>query len=63
MRVLGIDPGFLNPVSTPELRQPAARPQRGGVDNRSTQALLTTRLVGAREGLAIVRRQMQADQR
>jgi dTDP-4-dehydrorhamnose reductase len=57
--VLGLDPGFLNPVATPELRQPAARPLRGGVDNRSTQALLTTRLVGAREGLERVRRQME----
>ena len=50
-------------MSTPELRQPAARPLRGGVDNRSTQALLTTRLLGAREGLAVVHRQMQAAQR
>ena len=41
-------------------RQPAARPLRGGVDNRATQALLrATRLVGAREGLAIVRRRME----
>jgi dTDP-4-dehydrorhamnose reductase len=59
--VLGHDPSFLQPVSTPELRQPAARPLRGGVDNRSTQALLRkTRLVGAREGLAKVRRRLEA---
>ncbi len=56
----GYDPGFLQPVTTPELRQPAARPLRGGVDNRSTQALLRTPLVGARAGLALVRRQMEA---
>lgn len=58
--VLGYDPGFLVPVTTPELRQAAARPLRGGVDNRSTQALLGTRLLGAREGLTIVKRQMEA---
>lgn len=58
--VLGHDPGFLKPVSTPELQQPARRPLHGGVDNRSTQAILRTRLVGAREGLSIVKRQMEA---
>jgi dTDP-4-dehydrorhamnose reductase len=58
--VFGHDPGFLQPITTPELRQPAARPLRGGVDNRSTQALLReTRLLGAREGLAIMRKQME----
>ena len=58
--VFGHAPDFLDPVSTPELRQAAARPLRGGVDNRSTQALLrTTRLVGAREGLGIMRRRME----
>ena len=58
--VLGHDPGFLQPVTTPELKQPAARPLRGGLDNRSTQALLrTTRLLGAREGLTLVRRRLE----
>lgn len=58
--VFGYDDGFLQPVSTPELKQPAARPLRGGVDNRSTQALLQrTRLVGAREGLTEMRRQLE----
>ncbi|MCC6847838.1 MAG: SDR family oxidoreductase [Deltaproteobacteria bacterium] len=59
--VLGHDDAFLVPVTTPELRQPAARPLRGGVANRSTQALLrTTRLVGAREGLGFMRRRLEA---
>jgi len=58
--VLGYAPGFLQPVATPELKQPAARPLRGGLDNRSTQALLRkTRLIGAREGLAIMRRRLE----
>lgn len=61
--VLGHDPGFLQPVSTPELKQPAARPLKGGVDNRSTQAVLATPLVGAREGLAIVKRHLEAARR
>jgi dTDP-4-dehydrorhamnose reductase len=59
--VFGYDPSFLDAVSTPELKQPAARPLRGGVDNRSTQALLrATRLVGAREGLGFMRRRLEA---
>jgi dTDP-4-dehydrorhamnose reductase len=59
--VLGYAPDFLEPVTTPELKQPAARPLRGGIDNRSTQALLsTTRLVGAREGLTRMRRRLEA---
>lgn len=52
---------FLRPVTTPELKQPAARPLRGGVDNASTQAKLPMlRLVGAREGLTLMRRRMEA---
>jgi dTDP-4-dehydrorhamnose reductase len=58
--VLGHDPGFLRPVSTPELKQPARRPLKGGVDSRATQAVLRTRLVGAREGLEIVKRRMES---
>jgi dTDP-4-dehydrorhamnose reductase len=59
--VFGYGSDFLQPVTTPELKQPAARPLRGGVDNRSTQALLrTTKLVGAREGLVFMRRRMEA---
>jgi dTDP-4-dehydrorhamnose reductase len=58
--VLGYDDGFLVPITTPELRQPAARPLRGGVDNRATQRWLTTRLVGAREGLGRMRRRLEA---
>ncbi len=60
-KVFGYDDGFLRPVATLDLHQPAARPLRGGVDNRTTQALLrTTRLVGAREGLELMRRRMEA---
>jgi dTDP-4-dehydrorhamnose reductase len=57
--ILGFKPDFLRPLTTPELGQPAARPLRGGVDNRSTQALLQTRLLGVQEGLREVRRQME----
>jgi dTDP-4-dehydrorhamnose reductase len=59
--VFGYDTAFLQAVATPALQQPAARPLRGGLDNRSTQALLRkTRLVGAREGLEIVKRRLEA---
>jgi dTDP-4-dehydrorhamnose reductase len=57
--ILCLDPGFLKPVDTSDLGQAAARPLMGGVDNRSTQALLATRLVGAREGLGIFKRMME----
>ena len=61
--MLGFAPDFLRPLTTPELRQPAKRPLRGGVDNRSTQAMLHTRLLGVSEGLERVRWQMAADSR
>jgi len=62
--VFGYPPDFLVPVETPELHQPAARPLRGGVDNRSTQNLLKhTRLVGARDGLSAMRRRLEAASR
>jgi dTDP-4-dehydrorhamnose reductase len=53
--ILELRPDFLCPVMTADLDQPARRPLRGGVDNRSTQALLRTRLVGVREGLEVVK--------
>jgi dTDP-4-dehydrorhamnose reductase len=56
--VLGLRPDFLHPLTTAELGQPARRPLRGGVDNRSTQAILTTRLVSVAEGLREIRRKM-----
>jgi len=59
--VLGLSADFLEPATTSELRQPARRPLRGGVDNRSTQARLRTRLVGVAEGLAAVRRRLDQD--
>ncbi len=57
--ILGLDDSFLNPMTTEELDQPAARPERGGVDNRSTQAMLETRLLPAREGLLAFKKVME----
>lgn len=57
--VLGLDPAFLNPMTTEELGQVAARPLKGGVDNQSTQAMLQTRLMSAREGLEAFRLEME----
>ncbi len=57
--ILGFQPDFLKPLTTPELRQPAKRPLRGGVDNGTTQAILRTRLLGVRDGLQQVRTQME----
>jgi len=58
--ILGLDPSFLTATPTPELGQAAARPIYGGVCNRSTQALLKTRLLSAREGLLAFRKNMEA---
>lgn len=58
--ILELDPSFLKPTPTPELGQAAARPVYGGVCNRSTQALLETRLLSAREGLLAFRKHMEA---
>jgi dTDP-4-dehydrorhamnose reductase len=57
--ILGFAPDFLHPLTTDQLRQPARRPLRGGVDNRSTQALLQTRLASVTEGLQRVRQRME----
>jgi len=57
--ILGLDPSFLKATPTPELGQAAARPVYGGVDNRSTQAMLRTRLLSAREGLLAFKKNME----
>ncbi|MBI5504731.1 MAG: SDR family oxidoreductase [Deltaproteobacteria bacterium] len=57
--ILELDPSFLRPTPTRELGQTAARPVYGGVDNRSTQALLRTRLLPARDGLLAFKRRME----
>jgi dTDP-4-dehydrorhamnose reductase len=58
--ILGFPTDFLHPLATAELAQAARRPLRGGVDNRSTQALLRTPLAGIEHGLREVRRRMEA---
>ncbi len=57
--ILGLDPSFLQATPTSQLGQAAARPVYGGVDNRSTQALLRTRLMSAREGLLAFKKDME----
>lgn len=58
--VLELDPSFLMPTPTRELGQAAARPVYGGIDNRTTQALLSTRLLPAREGLLAFKKALES---
>lgn len=51
-------PGVAAPGDDPGAPPTGATAVRGGVDNHSTQRLLTMRLMETREGLKIVRRRM-----
>jgi dTDP-4-dehydrorhamnose reductase len=57
--VFGIDPGFLRPCSTRELRQRAPRPLRGGLTTAKVRAVLTTPLVAPRRGLELMKLRLQ----
>jgi dTDP-4-dehydrorhamnose reductase len=59
--VLGIDPSFLRPRTTPELRQKAKRPLRGGLDAAKARALLTTSLLTPRQGLERMKQRLQQE--
>jgi len=56
--VFGLDPGFLRPCGTEELRQAAPRPLRGGLVAAKVGALLTIPLLGPHQGLELMKRQM-----
>jgi dTDP-4-dehydrorhamnose reductase len=58
--VLGLDPGFIQGVSTRDLRQPARRPLNAGLDSRVSLAKLGVTMRGLEEGLAAVRDAMAA---
>jgi len=47
-----LDPALIEPVSTPELAQPAPRPLQAGLRIEKAQALWSARLLGYREGLS-----------
>lgn len=58
---LGIDAGFLRPTPTLELGQRARRPLRGGLDISRARSVLSTPLLGARDGLALMRQRLHAE--
>jgi dTDP-4-dehydrorhamnose reductase len=57
--VFGLDPGFLVPVTTAELRQRAARPLNAGLRIDRVRARVTVPLRPPREGLAAMRRALE----
>ncbi|MBI3786089.1 MAG: NAD(P)-dependent oxidoreductase [Deltaproteobacteria bacterium] len=59
--VFDLDPALLQPKTTAELYQRAARPLRGGLDTTKARSLLKTRLISPREGLQRMRQRLQAE--
>lgn len=56
--VFGLDPGFLRPRTTAELRQRAPRPLRGGLQTAKVRAILKTELVSPRRGLELMKERL-----
>jgi len=56
--VFGLDPGFLRPCTTAELRQAAPRPLRGGLTTAKVRGVLTTPLLRPRRGLELMKLQL-----
>lgn len=61
--VFGLDPSFLRPRSTAELGQGAVRPLRGGLNAAKAYALLAMRLRAPWQGLELMKRQVQQEER
>jgi dTDP-4-dehydrorhamnose reductase len=59
--VFGLDAGFLRPLPTAALGQRAPRPLRGGLDAAKARAVLSTELLGPRQGLELMKRRLQAE--
>jgi dTDP-4-dehydrorhamnose reductase len=58
--VFALDPALIEPVSTPDLRQPAARPLRGGLRTDRIRRQMRFSFVSTREALERLRDQLQA---
>ena len=58
--VFGLDPAFLVPATTAELRQPAARPLAAGLVIDRVRGLVNTELRGPAAGLAAMQRELEA---
>ncbi len=58
-QIFDLDPHFLCPMTTAELGQRAVRPLRGGLDSTRAQRLLRTPLLGASEGLRLMRERLR----
>lgn len=59
--VFELDQSLMIPIVTNDLGQIAPRPLRGGLDQSLARKLLSTKLLDAREGLEVVKRQFEAN--
>lgn len=58
--VFKLDGSLITPIVTKNLGQVAPRPLRGGLDETLAKKLLATKLLDAREGLEVVKRQLES---
>lgn len=59
--VFALDHELITPIVTEDLGQVAPRPLRGGLDETLARKLLSTKLLNAREGLEIMKSQLEAE--
>ena len=57
--VFGLGRNLITPIITEDLGQVAPRPLRGGLDETLAKKLLTTKLLDAKEGLEVMKRQLE----
>ncbi len=57
--VFTLDRNLITPIVTKDLGQVAPRPLKGGLDETLARRLLSTKLLDAREGLEVMKRQVQ----
>jgi dTDP-4-dehydrorhamnose reductase len=55
--IFGLNKSLLVPIKTPELEQKAPRPLKAGLRIEKAQQILSTRLLGPREGLGLMKRE------
>jgi dTDP-4-dehydrorhamnose reductase len=59
--VFELDTQLITPIVTEDLGQAAPRPLKGGLDEGLARKLLSTKLLKAREGLEIMKRQLETE--
>ena len=57
--VFGLDKRLVKPITTPELRQAAPRPRKLQLSTHKLERVLGRNLVGIKEGLKLVKKQLE----